>query len=511
MRPRPSWEHEPAAFFPILMSRFRQILFAVSGLSAPLWAVVFFSVLRSQGDPDYWWHLRIGEWIASHGTVPHTALLSWLTHGPWTAHEWAGELLLYWLHELSGPYGSIVLLGAVNLGAVLLMISVVRLLRPASSHLTLGILAVTAVFVATAIWSPRLQAFDLLFGLLALRTALGYLEHGERRGLWLMPLAMLAWVNLHGGGVSIYLLVMAAVLAGEWWNRRNAPGAVMRPWRPLLVSFAASLLVQSLNPVGPAIYLYPLATVASPAMQNLIVEWQSPDFHAVIFRFAQAFLALGLVGLLAFVRVRDARAILLNVGFVFMFLQSGRYVGFLALVALGVSAPWLLAAAEELWQTTVGRPFFWREPRWRWPVLRVGTALLVLALVVGRIASLPAEQARALMQSQPVAAADWLDTHPQPGRLFNDYDWGGYLAWRLRVEVGFYGAADAFGDAALEEVGHLIRLEVDPRPYLDAHQVATVITRPNEPLGHWLAEAAGWQNVYSNGVAVVFRRAPSTP
>lgn len=487
------------------MPRLRRLMLTMSGLPALLWAAIIFAVVRPQGDADYWWHLRVGEWIAGNGAIPHTDLFSWLADGPWTAHEWAGELLLYWLHTLTGVYGSIVLLGAVNLGAVVLMVSIIRVLRPATNGLALAALAVTAVFVATAIWLPRLQSLDLLFSLLALRVALGYLEQGERRSLWAMPLVMVAWVNLHGGGVAIYALLMGALVLGEWWNRQRDSREVVRPWRPLLISIGATLAAQSLNPVGLAIYLYPLSTVASPAMQSLIQEWQSPDFHTPMFRFAQAFIAAGLVGLLALTRVRDARAILLSAGLTFMFLQSGRYVGFLALISLALVAPWLLTAAEDAWHTLVGRPFLWREPGLHRP-LRAGILLVVLALLVGRVASLPAAQAESLRQDQPVAAADWLADRQLDGRLFNDYDWGGYLSWRLDREVGFYGAADAFGDADLQEFGKLSTLQIDPRPYLEVRDVALVVTRSSGPLGHWLAASPEWRALYSDETATVFGR-----
>ena len=68
------------------------------------------------------------------------------------------------------------------------------------------------------------------------------------------------------------------------------------------------------NPYGASILIYPFGTVASPAIQALIQEWRSPDFHELYFRFAQVLLAGGLVGLLALVRVRDGRAIALMAG-----------------------------------------------------------------------------------------------------------------------------------------------------------------------------------------------------
>ena len=480
------------------MTLVRRLARTLASPGALVWTLVALLTIRPQGDLDYWWHLRIGEWIVSHGEVPRTALLTWLSTGPWTAHEWASEVILYELHQVTGPFGSIALFGAVTIAIFIVMASVMRLLRPTMRALSVALFGLVAAFVATAIWLPRAQLFDILFSLAALRIALGYLERGERRGLWLMPLVMVAWVNLHGGGVATYLLVMAAIVAGEWWNRRTG-SSTPRSWRPLLLSIGATVLAMSLNPYGPSIYTYPFGTVASPAMQALIQEWRSPDFHELYFRFAQVFLAGGMVGLLALVRVRDGRAIALTAGLVFMFLQSGRYVGLLAPLGVAVVSPWL---AEAVGVLRTGLPRITLRARWPHPVGLVGVMVLLASLVVG----MPVRQADVVAANEPVAATDWLVVHPPAGRLLNDYNWGGYLAYRLRIDVGPYGAADAFGDAGLQELRALMDLSADPRSYLDDHAVAAVIIAPGQPLDRWFGDAAGWRQVYADSVAVIYER-----
>jgi hypothetical protein len=481
------------------MTAVKRLARTLANPAALVWTMVALLTIRPQGDLDYWWHLRIGEWIVSHGQIPRTALLTWLSAGPWTAHEWASEVILYELNQATGPYGSIALFGGVIIAIFIVMASVIRLLRPTASSISTALFGLVAAFVATAIWLPRAQLFDILFSLAALRIALGYLVRGERRGLWLMPFLMVAWVNLHGGGVATYLLVMAAIIAGEWWNRRTNP-APARPWRPMLLSVGATVLAMSLNPYGPSIYAYPLGTVASPAMQALIQEWRSPDFHELYFRFAQVFLAGGLVGLLALVRVRDGRAIALTSGLVFMSLQSGRYVGLLAPLGVAVMSPWL---AEAVGVVRAGLPRITVRARWPGPVGLVGVLVLVASLVIG----MPVRQADAVSSSEPVAATDWLVAHPPTGRLFNEYNWGGYLAFRLRVDIGPYGAADAFGDAGLEELRALMDLTTDPRLYLGEHAVAAVIIAPGQPLDRWLSDAREWRQVYADATAVIYERA----
>ncbi len=481
------------------MTAVRRLARTLSSPAALVWTLVGLLTIRPQGDLDYWWHLRIGEWIVSHSEVPRTALLTWLSTGPWTAHEWASEVILYELHQVTGPFGSIALFGAVTAGIFVVMASVIQLLRPTMRPLSIAIFGLVAAFVATAIWLPRAQLFDIMFSLVALRVALGYLERGERRGLWIMPVVMVVWVNLHGGGVITYVLVMAGIVAGDWWNRRTGQAAA-RPWLPLLLSIGGTVLAMSLNPYGPSIYAYPFSIVASPVFLVLVQEWRSPDFHELFFRFAQVFIAGGLVGLLSLVRVRDGRAVALTAGLVFMFLQSGRYVGLLAPLVVAIMSPWLAEAAAVV---RAGLPSISLRARWPAPVGFVVVVVLIASLIAG----MPVRQTDMVARAEPVAAADWLVIHPPTGRLLNDYNWGGYLAYRLRVDVGPYGAADAFGEAALEDLQSMMDLATDPRSYLDQHKVAAVITQPGRPFDRWLAEAHEWHRVYSDAVAVIYERA----
>jgi hypothetical protein len=44
---------------------------------------------RNVTDPDVWWHLKTGQYITEHKSVPHTDPFSYTRAGePWVAHEW---------------------------------------------------------------------------------------------------------------------------------------------------------------------------------------------------------------------------------------------------------------------------------------------------------------------------------------------------------------------------------------------------------------------------------------
>ena len=49
---------------------------------------------------DFWWHIKIGEYILNNGIVPDIAIGNWYAECmeiPWFAHEWLSEVLLYFI------------------------------------------------------------------------------------------------------------------------------------------------------------------------------------------------------------------------------------------------------------------------------------------------------------------------------------------------------------------------------------------------------------------------------
>ena len=86
-------------------------------------------------------------------------------------------------------------------------------------------------------------------------------------------------------------------------------------------------------------------------------------------------------------------------------------------------------------------------------------ALLVITLVtVVHIAgeTSPNHQQAITATTYPVGAADWLAAHPDVGtRMYNQYGWGGYLAYRFyphpNRRVFIFGEAALMGDRLLNK------------------------------------------------------------
>jgi len=121
-------------------------------------------------------------------------------------------------------------------------------------------------------------------------------------------------------------------------------------------------------------------------------------------------------------------------------------------------------------------------------------------------------QARAEEQHFPARAVAFLQAHPSSGPIFNHYDWGGYLIWKLypSTRVFIDGRADLYGERFLEEFVHTYQLKDDWQEALRQWNVITVIVPADSALAPGL-QRRNWTVAYEDAQAVVFAAPPSRP
>ena len=109
-------------------------------------------------------------------------------------------------------------------------------------------------------------------------------------------------------------------------------------------------------------------------------------------------------------------------------------------------------------------------------------------------------------QNFPAGAVEWLKAEQPQGRLFNAYEWGGYLTWRLpEYPVFVDGRTDLFGDEIIGEWLGAVNAEEGWEASLEAWDVDLALLPPGYPLVGALEEA-GWTRLYEDEQAVVLGR-----
>jgi len=192
-------------------------------------------------------------------------------------------------------------------------------------------------------------------------------------------------------------------------------------------------------------------------------------------------------------------------------LRSVRNVPYFALVAMPLLAEhswnWITNYRGARWFRTFEKPKHTKDPSFK-AMLNVSVVVLVLVLVVLGVRRAASRQQTIEAEDFPAAAVNFIQSQRPPQPIFNEYDWGGYLIWRLYPDYRVYidGRADVYGDQILEEFLHVHDGKPGWHEFLDRHGVRTVLVKPDVPLASLLRLDSGWQKAYEDQKAVAFVR-----
>ena len=476
--------------------------------------IIFTGAARPITDPDFWWHLKTGQYLVETKSIPHTDIFSSLHYGKeWVTHEWLSEVFIYSMYSSLG-YGGLIVIFAMLITAAFLI--TYRRSKQLTGHPYIaGFALLLGAFSTMPTWGVRPQMFSLLLAAIFLAILDRY-ARGERKSdsYWLVPLTVL-WVNLHAGfalGLGLILLLILGRALDGLVTQRESLTNIWRSTRTLVVVWLVCLVSVVLNPNGLRIYSYPFETLKSQAMMKYITEWSSPDFHQLMFQ-PLAFLIFFTFGALALSgkRVSLKDLLLLSVTGLAA-LRSGRNVPFFALVAMPL-------LAEHLWDWTSNQSWgqWLNRPEQREAgktaalkiALNIGLLVLVpVGLAATRVAQTASNQAVVNSKQFPAAAVDFMVSRKLPQPLYNEYGWGGYLIWRAFPEYRVYidGRADVYGDGFFEEFLMTHSGEANWQEPLNRYGVRTALVEPNTPIASLLRQQSGWQKVFEDSQAVIFTR-----
>ena len=458
-------------------------------LTALTFLLTAFLLSRTPIDADLWWHLRAGQEMWAQKSILLTDIFSYTRAGaPWVNAFWLSELLLYGLYSLGRYFALaafVALLGALTFHLVAKNFK--------GNPFVDSFLLLLAVVTAAPIWGPRPQI--LSFFLVALLD--WWLLRSPRRQWMLVPFFAL-WANLHGGWIWGFLL-LAAHIAGLFVQSLFQPEEripLRRQALHLLGWTVLSALAVGLNPNGLALWRLPFQQV-NVSLQ--IQEWLSPDFHRVDFHPLLWMLFLLMLAAPFAKKPLNWPQLFKVLGFAYLTFVAQRNIALFAITAAPLLSEWIQAFIESL-PRRESRPAQDLDPRLT-SILN-GVLIVVLSLaVLGNLFLI--SQPERVDKKYPVAAVRWMQVHQPEGRLFNSYNWGGYLLWTLpETPVFIDGRADLYGDDILNQWHAVVNADKDALPLLDQWDVKVVLLEPDWPIIEVL-KSNGWKVEFEDEQAVI--------
>lgn len=474
-------------------------------------------LLRPVGHPDFFWHLRTGQWISEHWTLPEQDPFSYTTPVLSDSRErfiltsyWLGQVAYYQAYQLGGMK-AIVLLRAVIAGALIIMtLRLCRCSPEAGAALSLlFLLVLLKLFPLERPQSFSFLAFALLLQLLIkLRGLAEERPHGHTPALISAALGclMMAWANTHGGFI-LGQLTIVLVAAGEGAKQLHpalrplSRAALTRLSVSLLPGFLASFVNPNTYHVAIELFRIPMMFANLDYAATPRVFAMSQDYMLILY---WSVLLVTAVGFLMTIRETDITELILLAGLGYMSFTQMRYIPFFMIAAMPM--------AGRALQGGGGRR-----------ILR--TAVCVLAVGAGILSgwherhALLTRAPREWVNSSflPVKAAEFLGKADMKGNLYNNNAWGGYLIWSL------YPRYKVFSDTRSLDPGVMTQANlIDSgytgnlagRPYwktlFNVYGVRFVITPFIQfggdliPLVGLLIDDPDWVPVFVSGNSVVF-------
>jgi hypothetical protein len=447
-------------------------------------------------DPDIWWHVRTGQWILGHHAIPFTDPFSVYGMGkPWIAYSWLFDTLIAVVFGHFGLLGLVFYEIAVRLALAVALFHLVRSLF--SEFWRSAALTGLGLFVILDVVGPRPGMLTILFVILELDILLAVRRTGRPRKLCLLPVMFAIWVNWHIQFVY-GLLVLGMFACEPLMNAvlRYKPREESRMLaKPTGWTLLASALATLLNPYGAKVYSTVFLYIGQTRVYNNIVELRS-----MTFREPQHFAALLLVlsAAMALGWRRDARPlwlILLAVPAAMAF-RSTKDIWLLAVVSVCVIADGWNPTGKESRSSTSARQ-------------RVAVAVWILAILM--VACRRYGLSKDALDIQvagnfPEGASRFVEEHQLTGPLYNHFNWGGFLIWRLpQLPVAIDGRTNVHGQDRVLRFSDVWAGKPIWASDPDLAQANMVIAQRDMALTSLLRADSRFKIVYEDGQAVVFQ------
>jgi len=458
------------------------------------------------GDGDTGYHIRAGEYILNTFSIPKTDIFSFITPTmPWTAHEWLSEVVMALLHQLGGLTAVVIAFSLIIAASIYIFFKIVR---TEGNNVLLSVAAsITFVALTKVHWLARPHIFSLII-LLVWYHLLNDFQYRNKNRLWLLPLIMLLWVNLHGGFI-IGLGITGIYFAGNFVHLLTDSNKWKNISKEKTVTLAKVLGISTfacfINPIGYKIFLFPFNLIANKFIMDSVGEFHSPNFHEI-----QPFKYLLFLLIIVFAyskRKPGLIEIVLTVLFINMSLYSVRYIPLFALIVIPIVLRYIdwdfLSGFQPLASflrqridniTSVddmATGYFWPSLSMILIMIFVGTGMVTHSFNP---------------EIKPINALEFLKKNHISGNMFNNDEFGDFVIYtsHQQYKVFIDGRGDMYGSKIFKEYFSVNEFKTGWEKIIDKYKVTWMFIDTNNAFSRYLTNRDDWKLIYSDKVASIF-------
>jgi len=481
--------------------------------------LIFFIALRAPTDPDMGWHLQDGKYLIEHNfKVAKTDIFSYTVPDfPLIMHEWTTDIVMEAVLEKTNLF-TLSIIFATIITCTFLLVSLGTKAKKEYKVIS----AIMGVIASIPILGVRPQMLSLLGLAFVVYTVFRFRANHSSKIIYWLPVVFFVWVNTHGG-FAVGLFFLGLFLAIELTkvtfsflivkiSKKDYVLAVSRkileksiPFQSLIrvgIILALSFLATLLNPYGWRVYIEVITTAFDSYAKANINEWFPVTMaNPMSYQFIIYLVLLAILLIFSYKRT-DYTYLVICLVFLYLGLSSWRHMP----LFLIVSTPLWVSITEEL----VGEELLGVVRR-KWFLAFMVLAVFLIAMQkIGRDIPFSYSVERLSKDgAYPLGAVKYLKDNPIEGKMFNEYNWGGYLIWQYPEKKVFIDGrmpSWKYKDQKIfEEFNKVSVFEGDWQAVLDKYDVSFALVYNNPPNNVRFLNF-GWKQVFSDELSCVYVR-----
>jgi tetratricopeptide (TPR) repeat protein len=394
-----------------------------------LLSVFILSIIRIE-DTDAWMHLSLGRLIWGLKGFPPTEQFVYPDFGkPFSYSSWLFGVL-YYLSYLSFNITGVILLKAITITAAFLIL-IRDSLRPYKNYVLSILIMVLVVIVTRCRFTERPETFMMVFLAFSIFSLNAYL-YDRKKYIYALPVVHILWANCHSS-INLMVIPFVSFLVGSMVQRAlSRKNIIISDHIPtsyqiktvgfvFIASFAASLI----SPYFISQYFFGAQFLSNPWFKQEILELQRPEWNILKW----LYIAAGFI-LITFILNRKRLSVmhlLMVIPFIALAFTAKRFLLLMAMVSGPIVVRNLSSfLGLKAWDKSLNRKF----------ALIIVFIWIVFFTSYAMIKGTPYDGGRKKFgfgveySLIPEFALQYLDRNGVEGRVFNLFEWGGYIVWR---------------------------------------------------------------------------------
>jgi len=438
---------------------------------------------------DYFWHQKAGEVMFQNKQILTNDIFSWVTFNkPWISHEWLSEIIIHFYLILFKEHSIITYCGTFLL--ILYLFLFITNKKDILKNVRFAIIwFFLSTFMIGGSIAPRPQMISYV--LLAITLYLLYQKKKDENNktIYLLPIISIIWANVHGGSSNLpyllsFLFFLNSIITIKQ-EKIETKDQTKKQRISFLIITILTFLAVTINPHGIKLLTYPYENMQDTFMLTTIQEWRHLNINHISDLIILIMPLITITTLIKTEQKHDTLDLIILLLFTYLLFKSIRF------------APlFFIASTYIIFKYIKEKPYHNKL-----------NIILPLFGLLFTLFFLTKEQDLRTRTNEQVVSNEMIETikKEQPERLYNYYDYGGYLIEK-DIKVFIDGRVDLYSQYNYKDFYHLTFLNQNYLEILDKYHFDYLLVKKNTPLEYYLKQNKEYQNIKEEQTMTLYKK-----